>query len=74
MKIVRSYIIVQPVNYDSKVAVIYMAVLCVSYLDNLNDPSEKIMYEVDPAAQIRDSVNPMVDIDRGLGQFGGGSE
>lgn len=44
------------------------------YKYDLNDPSNKIMYEVDPAAQIKDSVNPMVDIDRGLGQFGGGSE
>ena len=44
------------------------------YKYDLNDPSDKIMYGVDPAAQIRDDVNPMVDIDRGLGQFGGGSE
>lgn len=29
------------------------------------------MYDVDPEAKVMDSANPMVDIDRGLGQYGG---
>ena len=44
------------------------------YKYDLNNPSDRIMYGVDPAAKIRDSVNPMVDIDRGMGQYGGGSQ
>ncbi len=44
------------------------------YEYDLSDPSDRIMYEVDPEAQLRDSidVNPMRDIDRGLGEYGGG--
>jgi hypothetical protein len=44
------------------------------YKYDLSKPSDRIRYEVDPAAQIRDSINPRVKIDRGLGQHGGGSE
>ncbi len=44
------------------------------YKYDLNNPSDKIMYNVDPAAQVMDRVNPMVDIDRGMGQYGGGAE
>ena len=44
------------------------------YKYDLSNPADKIMYDVDPAAQVLDSVNPMVDIDRGMGQYGGGSE
>jgi len=44
------------------------------YKYDLSDPADKIMYDVDPAAQVMDSVNPMVDIDRDLGQNGGGAE
>ena len=44
------------------------------YKYDLSNPSDRIRYEVDPGAQLRDSVNPRVDIDRGLGQYGGGSK
>jgi len=44
------------------------------YKYDLSKPSDRIKYEVDPAAQIRDSINPRVKIDRDLGQHGGGSE
>lgn len=44
------------------------------YKYDLSKPSDRIKYEVDPAAQVRDSVNPRVGIDRSLGQHGGGSE
>ena len=43
------------------------------YKYDLSNPGDRVMYSVDPAAQIRDSINPMVDIDRNLGQYGGGS-
>ena len=48
----------------------------VRYKYDLSNPSDEIMYEVDPAAQLNDSLNvdPRVDIDRGLGQYGGGIE
>lgn len=44
------------------------------YQYDLSNPADKIRYEVDVSAQVRDSinVNPMVDIDRDLGQVGGG--
>lgn len=44
------------------------------YKYDLSKPTDRIMYGVDPAAQIKDSVNPMINIDRGLHQFGGGSK
>lgn len=44
------------------------------YKYDLSNPSDRIRYEVDPVAQVRDSVNPRIDIDKGLGQYGGGSE
>jgi hypothetical protein len=44
------------------------------YEYDLSDPSDKIMYEVDPNAQLRDSidVNPERDLERSLGEYGGG--
>jgi len=46
------------------------------YKYDLSKPSDQIRYEVDPRAQIRDSinVNPRIEIDRNLGQYGGGAE
>jgi len=44
------------------------------YKYDLSNPSDAIRYEVDPSAQIRDSVNPRVELDRGLGYQGGGAE
>lgn len=44
------------------------------YKYDLSNPSDRIRYEVDPAAQIRHNINPRVKIDRDLGQYGGGSE
>jgi hypothetical protein len=44
------------------------------YKYDLSNPSDQIRYEVDPGAQLRDSINPKVQIDRGLGQHGGGSK
>ena len=44
------------------------------YKYDLSKPGDRIKYEVDPGAQIRDSVNPRIEIDRDLGQHGGGSE
>ena len=46
------------------------------YQYDLSDPSDRLQYSVDPSAQLRDSVNvnPSVDVDRGMGQYGGGIE
>jgi hypothetical protein len=44
------------------------------YKYDLSNPADRVMYDVDPAAQIMDEVNPMVDIDRETGQYGGGSD
>jgi len=45
------------------------------YEYDLSDPVDQIMYEVDPAAKIRDSVDPdpRRDLDRDLGRPGGGA-
>lgn len=44
------------------------------YEYDLSDPGDRIMYEVDPDAQLRDSldVNPERDLERSLGEYGGG--
>ncbi len=46
------------------------------YQYDLNDAGDKIDYQLDPDAQMRDrlSVDPAREIDRGLGQYGGGIE
>ncbi len=44
------------------------------YKYDLSNPSDRLLYEVDPAAQLMDEINPMVDIDRGLDQYGGGAK
>ena len=45
------------------------------YEYDLNDPSDRVMYEVDPSAQLRDSidVNPVRELERGIGEYGGGA-
>lgn len=52
----------------------YESITGTRYKYDLSNPSDRIRYEVDPAAQLRDSINPRVDIDRGLGQYGGGAK
>ena len=42
------------------------------YQYDLSRPTDRLLYDVDPAAKIRDDINPMIEIDRGLGQYGGG--
>ncbi|MFC1719563.1 hypothetical protein ACFL00_00300 [Pseudomonadota bacterium] len=44
------------------------------YEYDLNNPSDRVMYEVDPAAQLRDSidVDPLREIEQDLGEYGGG--
>lgn len=44
------------------------------YQYDLNRPSDQNRYEVDTGAQMRDqiNVNPMRDLDRSMGQNGGG--
>lgn len=47
-----------------------------SYRYDLSDPGQQMRYEMDPMAQMRDSISidPRRDIDRSIGQFGGGIE
>lgn len=44
------------------------------YEYDLSRPSDRVRYEVDPSAQLRDSidVNPMRDVERSIGEYGGG--
>jgi len=46
------------------------------YQYDLNNPADQLRYGVDPMAQLRDSisVDPRVEMDRSLGQQGGGIE
>lgn len=43
------------------------------YQYDLNNPSDKVEYNVDPAAQLKDSidVNPTRKLERGIGENGG---
>lgn len=42
------------------------------YQYDLNKPTDRIRYEHDAGAQIRDRYNPRTEIDRNQGQLGGG--
>jgi uncharacterized protein (DUF486 family) len=44
------------------------------YEYDLSRPGDRLRYDVDPAAQLRDSidVNPTRELERGLRQYGGG--
>lgn len=48
----------------------------VRYKYDLSNPGDRLKYEVDPMAQLEDSISidPRVEIDRSLGQYGGGIE
>ena len=52
----------------------YESITGTRYKYDLNNPADRTTYGVDPVAQIKDSVNPMINIDRSLHQFGGGSK
>jgi len=52
----------------------YRSMSGTKYKYDLSNPSDRIRYEVDPASQIRDSVNSRVKIDRSMGQYGGGAK
>ncbi len=43
-----------------------------NYKYDLNNPSDKLQYSVDPSSQLTDSINPMIQMDRSMGQYGGG--
>ncbi|MGO9019184.1 MAG: hypothetical protein ACLQVJ_12640 [Syntrophobacteraceae bacterium] len=46
------------------------------YQYDLSKPQDRIRYETDPSAQIRDEINvdPRIELDRELGQYGGGAK
>ena len=44
------------------------------YKYDLNNPADRVRYDVDPAAKILDDINPRVRIDRNLNQYGGGAD
>jgi hypothetical protein len=52
----------------------YVSLTGTKYKYDLSKPQDRIKYEVDPDAQMKDAVNPRVQIDRGFWQYGGGSE
>ena len=37
-------------------------------------PRIRMPYEVDPGTQLLDSINPNVEMDHSMGQYGGGAE
>lgn len=41
------------------------------YRYNLNNPMDRMDYRLDPGAQVMDRINPMVEMDRRSGQYGG---
>lgn len=47
-----------------------------SYQYDLSDPAQRLRYETDPVAQLRDSVSvdPRRGLDQSIGQYGGGIE
>ena len=46
------------------------------YKYNLRDPSDEINYSIDLDAQMMDKINPnpLINLDRGLGDYGGGAK
>lgn len=59
-------------NYDNEYP--YKSFSGTSYKYDLTKPVDRIKYEIDPASQVHDSINPWIDIDRGFGQYGGGAK
>ncbi|MFC1688283.1 hypothetical protein ACFL07_01315 [Pseudomonadota bacterium] len=61
-------------SYDSDQDKGYESSFGNRYEYDLSDPSDRIMYDVDPNAQLRDSidVNPLRDVERSIGEYGGG--
>ncbi len=45
-----------------------------TYKYDLSQPRDQIMYGVDPKAQMMDGLDPRVEMDRSMGQAGGGVE
>lgn len=44
------------------------------YEYDLSDPSDRVLYEADPSAKLRDryDVNPVRNLERNVGEYGGG--
>lgn len=51
---------------------VYQSTFGNRYQYDLNKPTDRIRYEHDARAQIRDRYNPRTEIDRNQGQLGGG--
>lgn len=60
--------------YDSDNEYPYKGFSGTRYKYDLSKPVDRIKYQIDPFSQVRDSIKPMVDIDRDFGQFGGGAK
>lgn len=43
-----------------------------TYQYDLNRPMDQLRYSVDMGAQLKDSIDPRVELDRSMGQYGGG--
>lgn len=43
-----------------------------AYQYDLTRPMDQLQYSVDMGAQLKDSIDPRVELDRSMGQYGGG--
>lgn len=43
-----------------------------TYQYDLSMPMDQLQYSVDMGAQLKDSIDPRVELDRSMGQYGGG--
>ena len=59
-------------NTDVEPTYKYQSLTGNKYKYDLSDPADRIEYSVDPESQLYDRVNPIIEIDRNLGQYGGG--
>ncbi len=66
----------QPARQNINSRYRYQGISGKKYQYDLGNPSDRIQYEVDPGAQLRDSIDsdPRRGIDQGAGQYGGGSK
>ena len=66
----------EPYNKDGNPNYRYEGMSGKKYQYDLSDPSDRLEYQMDLDAQMRDKLNvdPSIDLDRDLGQRGGGAK
>jgi hypothetical protein len=50
----------------------YKSLLGNKYKYDLSNPYDKMRYDIDLGAQLKDGISPMRNLDKGMGQYGGG--